>query len=83
MVSNVNRDTMLPEQIVHLLQQPTRQGDMMGQILGTSDHPRFAKGRKAHRLSAVKLRILKRGQANQAIQKHIRQVFLFDVNPVS
>src|SRR3989454_4474430 len=61
MVSNVNRDAIAVEQIEYLFQQPTRQSYVMKQILSTSDDSRFAEGRKAHRLSLVKLRILKGG----------------------
>jgi hypothetical protein len=71
MVGHVNRDAITVEQIQDLFQQSTRQSDVMKQILSTSDDSRFAEGRKSHRLSLVKLRILKRGQPNQTIQKRI------------
>src|SRR6266480_7827349 len=44
MVGNINRDAITVEQIEHLFQQPTRQSDVMKQILSTSDDSRFAEG---------------------------------------
>src|SRR5271157_180055 len=43
-------------------------------LLGAVDDSRFSVSRKAHRLSKVEFRILKRGQAKQAISKRGRQV---------
>ncbi len=51
------------EQFPHLVQATSRKTEMLRMVLGASDHPRFVIRRQPHRLCAVELRILKRGQA--------------------
>ncbi len=71
MICNLDCDAMTLAQIKYFLQQAPRQRDMMNHVLSASDDAEFAKGRESHRLCLIKLRILKCGQAHQAIQEHI------------
>ena len=52
-------------------------------ILGAGDDARLVVGRQAHGLRPVELRILKGGQADQAIAQRRRQILLGDVDLVA
>ena len=56
---------------------------MLGQKLRTGNHPRFSKGRQAHRLRGVEFRILKRREADQAIDERERQDASIDVHLIA
>src|ERR1700741_172107 len=83
MIRNFDCDAMAIKQIKYFFQQPTRQRNVMTQILSARDDSRFAESRKPHRLGSIELRVLKCSQSHQAIQKHIGQIFLLDVNQIS
>ena len=53
---------------------------MLWVLLRAVDDSRFSVSRKAHRLSPVEFRILKRSQAKQAISKRGRQVSLSNID---
>jgi hypothetical protein len=82
MIGNIDCDVVTLKKGANFLPQAARQGNVSSQILATRDNPRFAKGRKPHRLCLVKLRILKCGDAKQPIQEGVRQILLFDEDQV-
>ena len=58
LVFHVQLDAAIPQQVAHLIGAATRQCEMIGKVLGATDDPGFAKGRKPQRLRFVELRIL-------------------------
>src|ERR1041385_1844280 len=83
MIRNFNCDAMAIKQIKYFFQQATRQCNVMTQVFSASDDSGFAESRKPHRLSPIKLRVLKCSQSHQPIQKHIGQILLLDVKQIS
>jgi hypothetical protein len=55
---------------------------VLGKILSAADHPRVAVDRQVHRLSAIELRILERGQPDDAIPQRWRKALLRDIDLV-
>src|SRR5260221_4240030 len=79
---NLGPDLVRVEKSQSLGKSPTRQGDVQGKLMPACDYGRLVVGREAHRLSLVRLRVLKCCQPEKPIQHGWRQVLLFHVNKI-
>jgi hypothetical protein len=66
----------------HLIDTSSRQPNVLGEVLTAGYDARLTIGRESHGLGSVEFRILKCGDANQAIHQGRRQIFLFDVDKI-
>src|SRR5437762_14187605 len=73
LVTDVWLDVMCFKQLHYLGQTPTRQSDVVGEILAARDYSRLVKCEKPHRLCLIEFRILKCGQPEQPVQHRRRQ----------
>src|SRR6266852_4864318 len=60
----------------HLIDTPSRKPNVLGEVLTAGYDARLTIGRESNGLGPVEFRILKGGDANQAIQHGRRQIFL-------
>src|SRR5947207_15985638 len=82
LVTDVWLDVMCFKQLHYLGQTPTRQSNVVGEILATRDYSRLVKCGKPHHLCLIKFRILKCGQPEQTVQHRRRQPVLLDIQEV-
>ena len=82
LVTDVWLDVMCFEQLHYLGQTPTRQSNVVGEILAARDYSRLIECGKPHCLGLIEFRILKCGQAEQAVQHRRRQPILLDMQKV-
>lgn len=62
------------QQLDHCIQATARQGNVLGIVLGATDHPGFIPHRQPHSLGPVELGVLEGGQPNQAVGERRWQV---------
>src|SRR6266699_5370863 len=82
LVTDVWLDVMCFEQLHYLGQTPTRQSNVVGEILAARDYSRLIECGKPHCLGLIEFRILKCGQAEQAVQHRRRQPILLYIQKV-
>src|ERR1700693_6058934 len=75
-------DVMCFKKLRYLGQAPTRQSNVVGEILAARDYSRLVECGKAHCLGLIEFRILKCGQAEQTIQHRRGQPILLDIQKV-
>ena len=75
-------DPVRPEQFEHLVQASPRQPDVVRMKFGAGDDARLAEGGQPHRLGAVELRVLERGEAHEPRHQRRRELGAVDVDPV-
>jgi hypothetical protein len=82
LVTDVWLDAMRFKQFDYLGQTPTRQSNVVGEILAARNYSRLVECGKPHCLGLVKFRILKCGQTKQTVQHRRRQPILLDIQKV-
>src|SRR5260370_2057424 len=82
LVTDVWLDVMYFNQLHYLGQTPTRQSNVVGEILAARDYSRLVECGKPHRLCLIEFRILKCGQPEQTVQHRRRQPVLLDIQEV-
>src|SRR5271169_3904727 len=82
LVADVWLDVMCFKQLHYLRQTPTRQSDVVSEILAARDYSRLIECGKPHCLGLIEFRILKCGQAEQTVQHRRRQPILLDIQKV-
>ncbi len=70
-------NAVIPQQLKHRIEAATRQGDMLGEILGAANYAWLVPHRKAHGLGLVELWILEGGEPNQAVGQCLWQIRFF------
>ena len=66
-VAQLNLDRQIGKQVLHRLEAPTRQGEMLRVVFRTSDNARLVVRRETHGLRLVELRVLKRRNPQKSI----------------
>ena len=82
LVSNIRQNVVRTQNRQYIRQAPTRQGNVLGEILTTCDDARLGIRGKPHRLRFIELWILKCCYSKQAIQHSWRQALLLDINQI-
>jgi hypothetical protein len=82
LVTDVWLDAMHFKQFDYLGQTPTRQSNVVGEILAARNYSRLVECGKPHSLCLIKLRVLKCGQAEQTVQHRRWQPILLDIQKV-
>src|SRR5258707_9951065 len=82
LVTDVRLDVMCFKQFHCLSQAPTRQSNVVGEILAARDYSRLVECGKPHCLGLIEFRILKCGQPEQTVQHCRRQPSLHDKQKV-
>jgi hypothetical protein len=67
LVTQPRLDAIGLEKLEHRVEAASRQRDVAGQLLRAADEPRLRERRQSHRLGAVELRVLERGQADEPV----------------
>ena len=82
LVTDVCLDVMCFKQFHYLRQAPTRQSNVVGEILAARNYSRLVECGKPHCLGLIEFRILKCGQTKQTVQHRRRQPILLDIQKV-
>ncbi len=81
-VLHVERNAMPTQEPLEFGPQPSRQGDVLWQVLGAADHAWRQSGRQSHALLLVELGVLERGQPFDLVEQWRRQAGLLHEQPL-
>ena len=83
LVLELGGNASMPEKAQSVVKTSSRQSDMFGKRLGTTDGSWLAKGRQAHGLCRIKFGILECGQPSEAVNHHWRKFCPLDINLIA